>query len=80
VELVHGPLTGSTAVDPRVHRLSLNESHQLTNQRPGLARSKGYDGFYSRASIGERTSRGDSGRGAALRSAAQPARSGGSPE
>jgi hypothetical protein len=29
----------------RVHGLSLNESHQLTDQGPGLAQSKWYDGF-----------------------------------
>jgi hypothetical protein len=63
-----------------VHDSSLNESCQLADQGPGLARSKGYSDFYSGALIGERTARGDSSWGAALWSAGWAARGGGSPE
>jgi hypothetical protein len=48
------------AASSRVHDSSLNESCQLADQGPGLARSKGYSDFYSRALIDERTARGDS--------------------
>jgi hypothetical protein len=58
-------------------RASLNGGHRLTDQGPGLGRSKGYDGFESGASIGERMTRSDFGRGATLRLAAHPAHGGG---
>jgi hypothetical protein len=37
--------TGSTRIGSRVYDSSLNESRRLTDQGPGLDRSKGYDGF-----------------------------------
>jgi hypothetical protein len=63
-----------------VHDTSVNESRRLADQGPGLARSKG-----TVASNLERWSASGwlgatPARGAGLRSATQPARSGGSPE
>jgi hypothetical protein len=80
VELVYSRMDQVHGLRLMSLRASLNGGRWLTDQGPGLGRSKGYDGFESGASIGERMTRSDFGRGAALRLAAQPAHGGGSIE